>query len=61
MQAFWMMGEEVKDPPILLDVGLGVWFESMDHVWKFHSITDEKDREIVSNKIKITLCTQKRP
>lgn len=55
MQAFRMVGKEVEDPPILLDVGLGVRLESMDHVWEFHSITDEKDREIVSHQVKIAL------
>lgn len=54
-----MVGKEVKDPPILLDVGLGVRLESMDHVWEFHSITDEKDREIVSHQVKIALCLRR--
>jgi hypothetical protein len=60
VQTFWMVGEEVKNPPILLDVGLGVGFESMDHVWKFHRITDEEDGEIVSHKIPITLSANKK-
>lgn len=50
-----MVRKEVKDPPILLDVGLRIWFESMYHVWKFHTITDEKYREVVAHKIKIAL------
>ena len=55
-----MVGEEVKDPPIFLDVGLRIWFESMDRVWEFHCIPDEKDREVVSNKVEITLCYKKK-
>lgn len=60
VQAFWVMREEVKDPPILLDVRLGVGFKCMDHIWEFHSITNKEDREIVSNKIKITLSSQEK-
>jgi hypothetical protein len=44
-----MVREEVENPPVLLDVRLGVGFESMDHVWKFHTITDKKYREVVSD------------
>lgn len=55
VQAFWKVGEEVKDPPSLLDVRLGVRFESTDRVREFHCITDKKDGEIVSNQVKITL------
>lgn len=55
VQAFRMMGEEVNNPPFLLDVRLWVRFKRMDHVREFHSITDKKDGEIVSHKIKITL------
>ena len=50
-----MVGEEIKDPPILLDVGLGIGFESMDHIWKLHPITDEEDGKVVSHKIEVTL------
>lgn len=58
MKAFWKVGEEVKDSPILLDVRLGIGLQSMDHIWKFHAITYEEDREVVSHKVKVTLCSQ---
>lgn len=59
VQAFRMVGEEVHDPPVLLDVRFRVRFKSVDHVWEFHSIADEEDREVVPNKIKITLVAEK--
>lgn len=55
MKAFRMVGEEIKDSPILLDVGLGIGFESMDHIGKLHPITDEEDRKIVSHEVEVTL------
>lgn len=55
MQAFWMMGTEVEDPPVLLDVGFRIGFKAMDDIWEFHCITDKKDGEIVSHYIKVTL------
>ena len=58
MQTLWMMGKEVEDSPVLLDVRLGVGFKSMDHVWELHSITDKKNGEIVSHQIKVTLIQQ---
>lgn len=54
VQAFRMVGEEIKYPPVLLDVRFWVRFKSMDHVQEFHPITYEEDREIVPDKIKIT-------
>ena len=53
-----MVGKEVKDPPVLLDVRLGVGFESVDHVGELHPIADEEDWKIVSHQIKITLMTR---
>jgi hypothetical protein len=50
-----MVGEEVKNPPVLLNMRLRVGLKGMHHVWEFHSITDEEDREIVSHEIKVTL------
>ena len=55
MKAFGMMGEEIEDPPILLDVGLGIGFEGMDHVGELEAITDEEDGEVVSNEVEVTL------
>lgn len=55
MKAFRMVGEEIKDSPILLDVGLGIGFESMDHIGKLHPITDEEDRKVVSHEVEVTL------
>jgi hypothetical protein len=55
VKAFWKVGEEVKDSPILLDVGLGIGFKSMDHIWKIHPIVNKEDRKVVSSKVKVTL------
>lgn len=57
MKAFGMVGEEIEDPPILLDVGLGVGFEGMNHVRKLEAIADEEDREVVSHKVEVTLSS----
>lgn len=58
MKTFRKVGEEVKDSPILLDVGLGIGFKSMDHIWKIHPIMYEEDGKVVSHKVKVTLCIQ---
>jgi hypothetical protein len=58
VKAFWKVGEEVKDSPILLDVGLGIGFKSMDHIWKIHPIVNKEDRKVVSSKVKVTLCSE---
>jgi len=58
VKAFWKVRKEVKDSPILLDVGLGVGFKSMDHIWKVHPIMNEEDRKVVPNKVKVTLCSE---
>jgi hypothetical protein len=60
VQTFRMVGEEVENPPVLLNVRLGVGLKGMYHVWEFHSITDEEDREIVSHKIKVALSQQEK-
>lgn len=54
-----MEGQEVKHPPVLLDVGLGVGFESVDHVRELDPVTDEKHREVVSYNVKVTLSSVK--
>lgn len=58
MKAFWKVGEEIKNSPILLDVGLGIGFKSMDHIWKIHPVMNEEDGKVVSNKVIVTLCSQ---
>lgn len=58
MQALWMVGEEVEDSPVFLDVGFGVGFKSMDHVRELHSITDKENWEIVTHQIEVTLSAQ---
>lgn len=55
MQALWVVGEKVQDSPIFLNVGLWVGFQSMNHIREFHSITNEKDREVISHQIKVSL------
>lgn len=59
MQTLGVVREEIKDSPVLLDMGLWIWFQSMYHIREFHSITNEKDWEIVSHQIKVTLSSQK--
>lgn len=58
MKTFWKVGEEVEDSPILLDVGLGIGFKSMDQIWKIQPIVYEEDGKVVSHKVKVTLCSQ---
>lgn len=59
VQAFRNMREKIKDPPILLDMGLGIWLQSMDHVRELHSITDEEDGEVVPYQIKVSLMQRR--
>lgn len=60
VQALWMVGEKVKDPPVLLDMRFRVRLQSMHHVWELHSIPYEEDREVVSHQIKVTLTHKKK-
>lgn len=55
VQALRVVGEEVNDPPVLLDVGFGIRFEGMNHVGELHPVTDEEYGEVVPNKIKVSL------
>jgi len=55
VKAFGNVGEEIEDPPILLDVGLGIGFQGMDHVGELEAITDEKHGEVVSDEVEVTL------
>lgn len=50
-----MVGEEIKDSPILLNVGLWIGFESMDHVGELQAITNKEDRKVVSDEVEVTL------
>jgi hypothetical protein len=52
------MREEVKDSPILLDVGLGIGFKSMNHIWEIHPVVNKEDRKVVSSKVKVSLCSE---
>lgn len=58
VQILWMVGEEVQNSLVLLNVRLWVWYQCMNHIREFHSITNEKYREVVSNQIKISLNQQ---
>lgn len=58
MQTLRVVGEEIQYPPVLLNVGFGIRFQRMDHVREFDSITNEEDREVVPNKIKVPLKLQ---
>ncbi len=49
------MREKVSNPPVLLDVVLGVGLQGMDHVRELDAITDEEDWHVVTNKIPVTL------
>jgi hypothetical protein len=55
VQTFRVVGEEVKDSPVLLDVRFWVRLKSVDHVRELHPIADEENRKVVSNKIKVPL------
>ena len=55
VEALRVVWEEVKDSPVLLDVRFGVWFEGVDHVRELHPVSDEEDREVVSDEIKVSL------
>uniref|UniRef100_A0A2P2MJD2 Catalase n=1 Tax=Rhizophora mucronata TaxID=61149 RepID=A0A2P2MJD2_RHIMU len=55
VQTLGLMGEEVNNSPVLLNVRLGIWLKGMYHVREFNSITNKEDREIVSHKIKVAL------
>lgn len=57
MKTFRMVGEEIEDSPILLNVGLGIGFESMDHVGELHAITNKEDRKVVSDEVEVTLVS----
>lgn len=59
MQTLWVMWEEIKNPPVLLDMGLWIRFESMNHIRELHSITNEEHWEVVPHKIKIPLKAMK--
>ena len=56
--ALGVEGQEVQHPPILLDVGLWVGLESVDHIRELDSIADEEHGEVVSHNVKVTLSTQ---
>ena len=55
MHGLWVVGEEVRDSPALLDVALGIGLQGMDHVWEAHPIPHEEDRKVVSHQIPIAL------
>ena len=55
VQTFRMVREEVEDPPVLLNVGFWVGFQSVHHIREFHAITDKEYRKIVSYQVKVTL------
>jgi len=52
-KALGMVGEKVKDPPVLLDVGFGVWFKCTKNIWKFHPIVDKEDGELFPTRSKV--------
>lgn len=49
------MGEEVCNPPVLLDVVLRVRLQGVDHVWELDAVPDEEDRHVVAHQIPVTL------
>lgn len=43
VSAFWVIRQEVHDPPALLDMGLGVGPQAVHQVWEHDTILDEED------------------
>ncbi|MFS7959977.1 hypothetical protein Hanom_Chr08g00697461 [Helianthus anomalus] len=55
VQTLGMVGEKVHDSPVFLNVRFRVWFQCVNHVRKFHPVTNKEHWEIVSHQIKVTL------
>ena len=55
VEALRVVGEEVEDAPVLLDVRLGVWFERVHHVRELHAVADEEDGEVVAHQVPVAL------
>ncbi len=51
----WHMREEVSNPPVLLNVVLGVGLQGMNHVRELDAIPDEEDWHVVAHQIPVTL------
>lgn len=50
-----MVREEIYYSPVLLQIGLWIRLESVDHVREFHPISYEKHRHVVTHEVKVTL------
>lgn len=48
-----MVGEEVSNPPELLDVVLGIGLQCVHHVWELHAVSHKEDREIVAHQVPV--------
>ena len=55
VHGLWHMREEVSNPPVLLNVVLGVGLQGMNHVRKLDAIPDEEDWHVVAHQIPVTL------
>ena len=52
VEALWVVGEEVEDPPVLLDVRLRVGLQGMDQVWELDPVSNEEHREVLPTRSK---------
>jgi len=55
VHGLWHMREEVSNPPVLLNVVLGVGLQGMNHVRELDAIPDEEDWHVVAHQIPVTL------
>ena len=55
VEALRVVGEEVEDAPVLLDVRLGVGLERVHHVRELHAVADEEDGEVVADEVPVAL------
>ena len=55
VHCLWYMREEVSNPPVLLNVVLGVGFQGMNHVRELDAIPDEEDWHVIAHQIPVTL------
>ena len=59
VQALGMVGEEVEDSPVFLDVGFRVGLECVDYIWERHCVTSEENGEVVPHDIEVTLQVER--
>lgn len=59
MSSFRRVRYEIKHPLWVLQIGHGIWLESMHHVRKFQRITDKENLQIVADQVPVAiLCIE---